>query len=74
MSQHDKDVSFFVVWLLNCVADALKCEPREVYRKLQAKNIVVDHLISNYDVLHTMGREALVEEVVLIAKKRGVEL
>lgn len=72
MSSADKEKAFFAVWLINCVADAWGCAAREVYRDLQTANIVNEYVIPLYPVLHTMGREALVDEITYLAKKRGV--
>lgn len=74
MSQHDKDVIFFVAWLLNKIADVYGKTASEIYRSLQSANIVNDYLIPSYDVLHTMGELALIEDVQIVAAKRGVAL
>lgn len=72
MTEHDKDVIFFVVWLLNAVSKAWGKPTAEVYRLLQEVDIVNGYLFPCYDVLHTMGKEALVEDVTLLARKRGI--
>ncbi len=74
MSQDDKDIIFFVAWLLNKVADAYGKTAAEAYRSLQSAHIVDDYLIPSYDVLHTMGELALIEDVQAVAAKRGVAL
>lgn len=74
MSQYDKDVIFFVTWLLNKVADAYGKTAAETYRLLQSAHIVDDYLMPSYDVLHTMGELALIEDVQTVAAKRGVVL
>lgn len=72
MSQHDKDAVFFVVWLLNHVARAWGKTSAETYQLLQSVDIVNGYLYPCYDTLHTMGSEALVEDVTLLARKRGL--
>lgn len=72
MSQYEKDVTFFAVWLLNCIAESWGCSVREAYETLQRASIVDEYVLPLYDVLHTMGREALVDEIALVARKRGV--
>ena len=74
MSQYDKDVIFFIAWLLNKIADAYGKTASEIYACLQSANIVNDYLIPSYDVLHTMGELALIEDVQIVAAKRGVAL
>lgn len=72
MSSADKEKVFFAVWLINCIADRWERAAREVYRDLQSANIVNEYIIPLFPVLHTMGREALVDEITELADKRGV--
>lgn len=74
MSQRDKDISFFVVWVLNKAAEAWGKSPSEVYRALQAKSIVTDYLMGFYDVAHSMGEEAILADLSQLAQTRGVAL
>lgn len=74
MSQQDKDKAFFVVWLLNCIGDAWNCTAGEAYRALQRARIVDEYILPFYSVLHTMGREALIEDIDILAKKHGVAI
>ena len=72
MSQREKDAVFFAVWLLGSIAEAWKCTPHEAYALLQKERIVDEYILPFYDVLHTMGREALVEDINVIAREKGV--
>ena len=74
MAQSKNDAIFFVVWLLNHVARAWGKSTAETYRLLESVDIVSGYLYPSYDVLHTMGREALVEDVTLLARKRGLSV
>lgn len=74
MSQRDKDVSFFVVWVLNKAARAWGCIPCEVYRTLQEANIVNDYLVGFYDTVHTMGEQAILDDLARLAARRGVAI
>lgn len=73
-SQRDQDEIFFIVWLLNHVARAWGKSTSETYRLLESVGIVSGYLYPSYDVLHTMGREALVEDITLLARKRGLSV
>lgn len=46
--------------------------PHEAYALLQKARIVDEYILPFYDVLHTMGREALVEDINVIAREKGV--
>ena len=72
MSTREKDVVRFVVWLLGKVALSWGMSPSEAYRLLQREGIVDDYIIRFYDPLHSMGELALVEDVTLLARSRGL--
>lgn len=74
MSQRDKDVTFFVVWILNKAAQAWGKSPCEVYRALQGAGIVTDYLMGFYDTVHSMGEEAILTDLSQLAQTRGVTL
>ena len=74
MSQQDREIIFFVAWLLNKVGDSCGKTAADVYRRLESAGIVGDYIIPCFDVLHTMGESALVEDIQIIAAKRGVRL
>lgn len=72
MSQCDKDTLTFVIWLINQVARAWGKTTPEVYRTLQQADIVNDYILPFYEQLHTMGSQALVDDITILARKRGL--
>ena len=64
----------FVVFLIYCLAEHWGKIPKEVYEILESTHILSDYIIKNYDVLHTMGKEALVEDITEFAREEGVVL
>lgn len=74
MSKYDKEVIFFVVWLLNKAARAWGKTSAESYRLLQSVNLIDDYVIPCFDVLHTMGELALVEDLEYAARERGLQI
>ena len=74
MSQRDKDVTFFVVWVLNKAAKRWGTTPSEVYRRLEAAGIVSGYLVGFYDTVHTMGEHAILDDLSQLATTRGVAL
>ena len=72
MSTNDRDEIHFAVWLLGKLAKAWGMSPAEAYRTLQREGIVSDYIIRFYDPLHSMGELALVEDVTLLARNRGL--
>ena len=72
MSTREKDEVRFAVWLLGKVALSWGMSPSEAYRLLQREGIVDDYIIRFYDPLHSMGELALVEDITLLARSRGL--
>ena len=72
MSANDRDRVHFAVWLLGKLAKAWDMTPADAYRILQRERIVSDYIVQFYDPLHTMGELALVEDVTLLARSRGL--
>ena len=62
----------FVTFCVGSLADALKISAGQVYRMLRTSGILEDYLIPNYDVLHTFGKEYIVEDLILCLKEKGV--
>ena len=72
MSQRDKDTLTFFVRLIQQIAGARGKTTPEVYRTLQQADIVNDYILPVYEQLHTMGSQALVEDITILARKRGL--
>jgi hypothetical protein len=45
-----------------------------VYKILNATGILDDYVIGCYDVLHTQGKEYLVEDITEYVKEKGVSV
>ena len=62
----------FVVFLLYALADEWNKKPAEIYSLLQSSNILDDYILPYYDVLHTQGKEYLVQDIIELAQERGI--
>lgn len=74
MTERDADVLMYIVWVINKAAQAWGVLPADAYAKMQRANIVDGYLIPCFDVLHTMGERAVLEDIEIIARREGVEL
>lgn len=64
----------FVIYIINALANKKDLYPSYVYKKLQETDCIQNYLVSFYDVLHTMGTEAIINDVEKYLKQRGVSL
>lgn len=74
LSQRDKDMAFFVVWILNKAAQAWGRNASDIYRELQKANIVDDYLLGFYDTVHSMSESAVLEDLRDVASRKGLAL
>lgn len=66
-----KEVLTFVVFIIHNLSEELNISPEKVYRILSDSKIIDTYLIPSYDVLHTLGREYLIEDISSLVKERG---
>ena len=69
----DKEKMEFVVFCIENVAERLNMDGSKVYDALTEKShIITSYIIPNYDVLHTQGKEYIVDDVIDVMKEAGV--
>ena len=63
----------FVVFCIENVAEYLGRDTVEVYDLLTAgENVLYSYIIPCYDVLHTQGKDYVVEDIVDVMRKWGM--
>ena len=60
----------FVTYCIGNLLRRLGLSAGEVYRRLKKSGILTEYIVPSYDVLHTFGKEYLMEELIDI--KNGV--
>lgn len=64
-----KELSFSI-FMIYSLADKWKMSPAKVYKILNSTGILDDYIIKCYDVLHTQGKEYLVEDITDFVKEK----
>ena len=64
----------FSIFMLYSLADEWKMSPAKVYKILNSTGILDNYIIKCYDVLHTQGKEYLVEDITAFAREKGVNV
>ena len=63
----------FVVFCIEELAMECKVPGSEMYRLLAKKtDMISNYIVPNYEVLHSMGRNTIVEEMKNILQERGL--
>ena len=64
----------FAIFMLYSLADEWKMSPVKVYKILNSTGILENYIIKCYDVLHTQGKEYLVENVTDFVREKGIDV
>ena len=69
----NKDKLVFAVFCIENIAEHLNLNGAEVYRLLSKKSNIFDrYIIQYYDVLHTQGKEYIVNDIVEYMRKEAL--
>lgn len=69
----EKELSFSI-FILYSLAEKWGKTPSAVYKILNTTGILDDYIIPGYDMLHTQGKEYLVEDITDFVREKGVDL
>lgn len=61
----------FVTYCVGNLADRLNMSASKVYKMLRSTDILNGYMIPYYDVLHTFGKEYIMDDLINLLKKRG---
>lgn len=64
----------FAIFCIENIADKLKKTADQIYVMLAEKsNILHNYIVPEYEILHTQGKEYIINDIIEVMKKRGVE-
>lgn len=64
----------FVIFILHALGQHWNMTTPEVYDILNSTGILDDYIIKCYDVLHTLGKEYLVEDITEFVSEKGIDV
>lgn len=63
----------FVIFCIENISKELRMDARVVYAKLtEDSNLLTSYVAANYDLLHTQGREYIVNDIVSVMREAGL--
>ena len=74
MTMCEKKELVFSIFILYSLADEWQTPPATVYKIINSTRILDNYVIKCYDVLHTQGKEYLVEDITEYAREKGVNV
>lgn len=65
----------FAIFCIESIAAKLGVEPEQVFQALDEKSdLLCRYVVPNYDVLHTQGKEYIVEDILSVMKEEGITI
>lgn len=68
----NSDTVDFITYCIGNLSRRLGLSARDVYQRLKSSGILMDYIVPCYDVLHTFGKEYLMEDLTDYMKEKGV--
>lgn len=62
----------FILFCVDFVAQKLNQSPDVIYDKLKSSGLLQDYLIENYQVLHSLSKDYLVDDIIGIMTEKGL--
>ena len=64
----------FVVFMMHILAAAWSMSPPEAYALCKRSGALDKYIVPHYDVLHSMGANALIEDITDYLRERRIEI
>lgn len=72
--ENDKELEFAIFCIEN-IAKELGIPAQSIYDKVAIEsNILNNYIVANYEILHTQGKEYIVNDIIDTMRERGIIL
>lgn len=61
----------FITYCVGNLADLLKMNAGKVYKMLRSSGVLDEYIVPCYDVLHTFGKDYIMDDLIGLLKKKG---
>ncbi|MCI5764814.1 DUF3791 domain-containing protein [Actinobacillus porcinus] len=68
---HQRELEF-ALFCIDFVAKELNIPAKLVYQKLAESGLLQDYIIANYEMLHTLGKDYLVSDIIGLMRERSL--
>lgn len=62
----------FVLFCIEFVAQKLALPTKTVYQKLEESGLLQSYIIDNYEILHTLGKDYLVDDIINLMREKNL--
>lgn len=72
--KNDKELEF-VIFCIENIAKELGISAQSIYDKVAIEsNFLNNYIVANYEILHTQGKEYIVNDIIDTMRERGIEV
>ncbi len=64
----------FAIFCIENIATKLSVDAKRVYNALEESGVLKNYIFACYDVLHTQGKEYIIDDICRVMEKKGVRL
>ncbi|NEN75545.1 DUF3791 domain-containing protein [Pelistega sp. NLN82] len=69
---HHQQELEFVLFCIDFVAKKLRMPATLIYQKLAKSGLLQDYIVANYEILHTLGKDYLVEDIIGLMQEKNL--
>ncbi len=76
MTEYKIDVNQleFAVFCIESIANKLNKDSEAVYTSLKDSDVLYGYIVPNYEVLHTQGKDYIVDDILDYIEEKGIKL
>lgn len=65
---------YFILYVIHSIAEKYNISPKKVYSILVSTDIIENYIVDCYDVVHSMGKLAIINDIEEYLKNRGIKI
>lgn len=70
----DEAKLYFLLFIIHSLAEKYNMLPKKVYETLNKTDIIEKYIIGCYDVAHSMGKLAIINDIEEYLENRGIKI
>ena len=70
----NEDELEFVIFCVENVAVQLRKDAKDIYDVMQNNGIISGYIVPEYEVLHTQGKDYIVNDIIEVMQERGIKV
>ena len=64
----------FIIYCIDILSEFYNLNRRDVYNTIDSCGLISSYIVPNYEILHTQGKQWLIEDLTNVLQELGVHL